>query len=331
MRVKQKGYLLIELALVIVLVALLSVQTMSWWRNKAQEQRLEALANWMLVVQKGVQQYLFTFHDSSTSRPSIIEPQEITLSTLIEAGFVSSAIQNTTEVKIKIFPEKNCITKEYCHLHSVIHTTKVLEHLVEPSQSEYWLNSWLGLTGERGLVVRARSSKQLAGIYQQFSNEVGVIGEVLPVNALAVYASIPLGQRQFLQFYEKQNPRFETDVDINGYVLLKKTASAYSPCAQAGQLTRADTSQALLMCDGSKWVNLFEQSEQPQPQAESSGQYELMVHQSLNYSQCSSAHPRLGQCTCLASEVAHLSTTRYSGSNPATSTYRYESYSCIPK
>lgn len=331
MRFKQKGYLLIELALAITLVTLLAVHTMSWWRHKAEEQRLEALASWMLVVQKGVQQYLFTFYDSSTSTPSMVEPHEITLLTLIQAGFISSAMQPTSELKILIFPEKSCIAQEYCHLHSVIYTTNVLERMVDLSQSEYWLNVWLGLTAERGLVVRSRSSKKLAGIYQQFINEKEAIGAQLPINTLAVYASIPLGQRQFLQFYEKENPKFETEVDINGYVLLKKTAAVHGICDQAGQLTRASTTLTLLMCDGSRWVDLFQNTEPLPPQSGPSGQYELMIHQALNYSQCSSAHPSLGQCTCLTTEVARLLNTRYSGSNPATSTYRYETYSCTPK
>lgn len=327
MRSKQKGYLLIELAVAAVLATLIGMQTVSWWRHKAQEQRFEALAGWMLALQKGVQQYLFTSYDSSSLSTPLGEPHEITVSQLIQDGFVSSALHQTPELKIRVFAETNCLP-ERCHVHSVIYTDTALEKIIANSSSEYWLNYWLSLTADRGLVVRPSLPTQLVGIYQQFNNAGADIGATLPANTLAVYASIPIGQRQFLQFYEKENPNFETEVDINGYMTFKKTEQPNHSCQREGSVTRATATLGLLMCDGTKWVELFTKVDAPSPL--SSGSYEVMVHQSFNFSECSNVHPVLGQCACLANEKPHLTDTRYSGSSPATSTFRYETYLCTP-
>lgn len=266
---KQQGTLLIELGLVLVLLIMMSTGVGAWLKYKAEQQKIEHLAHWMLSVQRGVQRYLdangvhLLQHDTVTQIEGFIDEWRPTVNELVVAQYLAADSVVNSHVEIHIQPA-GC-GPDMCHLDAVIAYTKPLltrAGHIDLDAAAHWLIH----TQAKGYVVYEKTPQWLTGAARRLANPL--LGQAQPfqVGTIAVLSSTDNSDSLYLTLRERRNPSFQADVDIEGYVQAKGDVRSgryfYLPslgepqmqCATEDAISRKE--KQLLLCQNGVWVQL---------------------------------------------------------------------------
>lgn len=270
---KQEGSLLIELALVLMLMLALSTGAATWLKYRAEQQKTENLAHWMLGVQQGVQRYLDTYathllqQDSSTAISGFVDEWHPTVAELVAAQFLAADFVYNSQISIYVQPAGCAI--DTCHLDALV----VYEVPLITPKGHIDLEAtahWLAHTQGKGYVVYEHRPQWLAGASRRLLNPLAGQTQALAVGTVALLASTDNADALFLKLKDRRNPHFQTDVDSAGslraaqdvqagrYLYLPSLEQAQQSCTQEGAISREQN--RLLLCEEGVWILLSSQS-----------------------------------------------------------------------
>ena len=252
----QKGSLLIELSLVLGLLLLLSVGAATWLKHKADQQKVENLAHWMLSVQQGVQQYLDTNRQSllqtsgSVSIAGFVNKWRPTVAELASTGFLARDFVSSNALQIQVQPV-GCAS-DICHVEALITYSQPL--LTRSGQVNFEATAhWLGQVRGQGYVVPLTAP-----------------GAAFAAGTVALLATTDTTEMLYLKLKETRNPEFQSDVDVGGsvrtdedveigqFLYLPSLGKSQTACMAEGAMSRDDTQ--LLLCNKGVWQQVSRQS-----------------------------------------------------------------------
>lgn len=271
---KQEGSLLIELSLVLMLLTALSIGTATWLKHKADQQKTENLAHWMLSINQGVQRYLDTHamhllqQDGSTAISGFADEWHPTVEELAGARFLAEDFIDNHSITIQVQPA-GCVA-EVCHLEALV----VYHQPLISSAGHIDLNAtahWLAQTQGKGYVVYEQTPQWLTGASRRLLNPLAGGTQALAVGTVALLATTDNADSLFLKLKDRRNPEFQADVDSAGsvratedlqagrYLFLPSLGQVQQSCDQEGAITREQN--RLLLCEEGAWVLLLSQAE----------------------------------------------------------------------
>lgn len=266
---KQKGSLLIELAVVLAMLTLIAVGTVHWMAQRAQEAKVDGLAVWMQGVQQGLQAFLDVHaqalqHDASFTLAGIESMNQPTLAELKGLGFLSPSFIVKKGVEMTLYREGDCPSSQ-CHVHGLVYSSEpLLNH--KKQVDHHAMAQWQTQVKGTGLLILERDPTRFVGAKLRLSQDQLSTSTPFSPGTVALLASTDatLVTRGGLQ--SDQNPSFTTDVDIDGnltvngdlwlerYLLLPHTETFGASCGLNGAVTRGSDGKGLMSCEGNKWV-----------------------------------------------------------------------------
>ena len=270
---KQGGSLLIELALVLMLLLGLSTGVGAWLKYKAEQQKAENLAHWMLSVQQGAQRYLDAYAPQllqTSAAPAIIgfsDAWRPTVAELSQARFLAADFVANDQLSIQVQPA-GC-ADEICHVEALI---SYAEPLLTPSGHVNLeaTAQWLSQAQGKGYVVYEHTPHWLSGVSRRLANPPLGHSQSLAIGTVAMLASTDTTGSLYLRIKERRNPDFQANVDVAGsvrasedlqagrYLYLPSLGQTQAHCEHEGSISREQTQ--LLLCDQGVWVQLSSHS-----------------------------------------------------------------------
>lgn len=271
---KQGGSLLIELGLVLMLLLGLSTGVGAWLKYKAEQQKAENLAHWMLSVQQGAQRYLDAYAPQllqTSAAPAITgfsDAWRPTVAELSQARFLAADFVANDQLNIQVQPA-GC-ADEICHVEALI---SYAEPLLTPSGHVNLeaTAQWLSQAQGKGYVVYEHTPHWLSGVSRRLANPPLGHSQSLAIGTVAMLASTDSAESLYLRIKERRNPDFQANVDVAGSVRSKEDVQAgrylYLPplgqnqanCEYEGAISREKTQ--LLLCEQGVWVQLSNHSQ----------------------------------------------------------------------
>ena len=316
---KQRGSLLIELSVVLVLMLLLGVGSVSWLVQRAEQQRVENIAVLMLRLQQGVQFFLDTHANtlaqsavpkitgvSQAFQPSVLELRQL--------GFLPASFIESDLSFIQLYRDGVCPGVR-CYVHAVIsHKSPFL--LPNGAVDLEALRQWQFSTMAKGLAVSAKHPDWLTGPNRKIPNTTALLKTVLPIGTLALTASTDPSLFGFVRQADTRNPNFKTDVSIqgsvrtdadlisSGHLLFSRVESVGGRCTKNAAIARGVN--GFLICQGGVWQAF---GAEPLPRGSMGGFYT----RSLSQGNCSvgvgplsnGINPVSNTCGCPAGYKAH--------------------------
>lgn len=263
---RQRGSLLIELSVVLVLVLVLGIGSVSLLKERAEQQRVENMAVWMLRLQQGVQFFLDTNADelAQNQSPNLVGINQIfepTVTELQQLGFLPSSFSLSYLTSIVLYREGDCPGIR-CHVHAVIasHQPFLREN---GAVNQDALSQWQLSTAAKGFVVTAARPQWLSGADRQIPNTNAVFETPLEAGTVALTASTDPSLFGFVRQADTRNPHFKTDVDIEGslraeadlvsgkHLFFARTESKGSRCNNLDALAKGNNE--FLICKNGIW------------------------------------------------------------------------------
>ena len=271
---KQDGSLLIELGLVLMLLLGLSTGVGAWLKHKAEQQKAENLAHWMLSVQQGVQRYLDAHATQLLQTPSATvltgfsDAWQPTVAELSQARFLAADSVSNDQLSIQVQPA-GCAA-DICHLDALISYAQPLltsSGYVNLEATAQWLSQAQG----KGYVVYEHSPHWLSGVSRRIANPPLGHSQRLAIGTVAMLASTDNTGSLYLRLTARRNPDFQANVDVAGsvrttedlqvgrYLYLPSLGQSESHCEHEGAISLEDTQ--LLLCSQGVWVQLSNNSQ----------------------------------------------------------------------
>lgn len=265
---RQRGSLLIELSVVLILLVVLAMGSVSWLKQRAEQQQVENRAVWMLRLQQGVQFFLDTHADplAQSQTPAIVgiaQAFEPTVAELKQLGFLPSSFSLSYPISIELYREGSCPGVR-CHVHAVI-----------ASQSPYLrkngavnqdaLSQWRLSTAAKGFVVTANRPQWLSGADRQIPNTAALFKTAFAPGTVALAASTDPSLFGFVRQADTRNPYFKTDVDIEGsirtdadlvsgqHLIFSRTEQKGASCNKVGAIAKG--TNEFLICRNGVWAS----------------------------------------------------------------------------
>lgn len=218
---RQRGSLLIELSVVLVLLVVVAMGSVAWLKQQAEQQQVENRAVWMLRLQQGVQFFLDTHADAlaQSQSPSILGIDQVfepTVAELKQLGFLPSSFFLSYPISIELYREGNCPGVR-CHVHAVIASQSPFLRK-NGAVNQDALSQWQLSTDAKGFIVTATRPQWLSGADRQISNTTDLFKAAFAPGTVALTASTDPSLFGFVRQADTRNPYFKTDVDIEGSI-----------------------------------------------------------------------------------------------------------------
>ena len=271
---RQRGSLLIELSVVLLLGLLLAVGSVSWLKQRAEQQKIEQLALWMRSVQTGVQHYLeanakylvahtpeFIVGFNNVWQPTVAE--------LVAAQYLPTQFITSSQVHIGV-RLSDCTTEQRCYAEALIVYDQPLLNAKAQPDSEA-LAHWLRYTQSTGLVVRGQQPQWFSAADRRVANPYAPLTRSFPAGSVALQASTDHSHLSYLRIRDPRNPEFQADVDIaqdlrvgqdlhvSRFLTLPHTEQPDTACSLNGALARNHQALGLLLCDTGRWQPISQQ------------------------------------------------------------------------
>lgn len=239
---KQKGSLLIELAVVVAIVTLIAAGTVTWMAQQAEKTKVEGLAVSMLTIQQSLQSLLDTHaFELLQAAPFALEGvsnlYQPTLQELQQLGFLAPSFPLNDTIKIVLYKEGSC-PGEYCHIHGLVYSQQPLltkKQQVDMNATAQWQSAVKGA----GLVVWAANPARFTGAQLLVEHQYLAAGLSFPVGTVALLAS---------------TVTMTEDMQVGRYLILPRTETLGTTCIVNGAVVRGDDNQGLMSCEQGKWL-----------------------------------------------------------------------------
>lgn len=265
---KQKGLLLIELAVVVAILTLIAAGTVTWMTQRAEKTKVESLAVLMVTVQQGLQSLLdmHAYDLQQADSFTLAGIEDLTQPTVLELkqlGFLAPSFSLHQTLQIALYKEGLC-PGELCHVHGVIYVNKPLlngKSYIDMNAVAQWQTAVKG----SGLVVYADTPRQFTGAQLQVMH-AQLTQQEFAVGTVALLASTDASIIARGGLSPNKNPNFQTDVDVMGslnaaedvsvgrYLILPKTERLGETCFPIGAITRGGDGQGLMSCENERWT-----------------------------------------------------------------------------
>ena len=266
---KQKGSLLVELAVVVAIITLIATGTVVWMTQQAEKTKVKSLAVLMLSIQQGVQSLLDThafelLQSPTFSLEGVNNLNQPTLQELKQLGFLAPSFPLNSTIKLVLYREGGC-PGEQCHIHGLIYSKQALlnkKQQVDMSAVTQWQSEAKGA----GLVVQPASPTRFTGVQLVVEHQSLPAGLKFSEGIVALLASTDASIVARGGLSAHRNPNFQTDVDVNGsvtmsndlhvgrYLVLPHTEKLGADCSISGAVARGDDNNGLMSCEQNKWV-----------------------------------------------------------------------------
>lgn len=264
---KQKGALLIELAVVLVVMTLIATGSVHWLAQRVEQVKIDTLAIWMLGVQQGLQSFVDTYalslqQDASFALPEVQDLMQPTLAELKQLGFLAPSFIIKDGVNIQLYKEGGC-PGPLCHVQGLVYSAQPL--LNRQNQADYnAIAQWQMRVKGAGLVVTARDPDYFVGTQLRIAHQrLPLASYAEGTVALLVSTDASLIQRGGLR--ADNNPNFTADVNVDGdltvsqdiqagrYLIMPHTEVLGTPCNQNGAVVRGADNKGLMSCENNVW------------------------------------------------------------------------------
>jgi competence protein ComGC len=276
MSLKQRGFAVLELLLVVLIATLLAVWAAGTLVQKINDAHAQGSAAWMLTARKAVQSYTERYADALMQADHIgslaskgyadwTAPtlQELKSDHLLAPGFPETGVQGAG-LLIRVMRQGAACPGADCRVEALIYSASPYLHRASQRVDEQMVAQWmLASEGWGGMVTAARPDR-ISGPAFQFNNPP-VTGAPLPPGtvALAVTSQQP-GMQDFLRVRDARDPDFQGRVTIKeeldigesayvrGYLHLGPQGYEYDPCPENGAVAR-EYMGGLLVCNKLQW------------------------------------------------------------------------------
>lgn len=265
---RQRGSLLIELSVVLVLLLVLGIGSVSLLKQRAEQQRIENMAVWMLRLQQGVQFFLDTNADAlaQTQHPALAGIHDVfepTASELQQLGFLPASFALSYPISIVLYREGVCPGVR-CYVHAVIARPDPFL-LKNGAVNQDALSQWQLNTAAKGFVVTAARPQWLSGSDRQIQNTTAIFKTVFAAGTVALTASTDPSLFGFVRQADTRNPHFKTDIDIAGslrteadlvsgkHLFFAQPESKGSACTNSEAIAKG--SHEFLICRNGIWAS----------------------------------------------------------------------------
>lgn len=282
----QQGFVLLELMVAGLLMALLAVWGSQSWMQRVREVQAQALASWMLAARDVARDYL-ALHGAQIA----LADQEVTLSL---RGYRDWAQPGWAELKADGlarpgFPELGALGLRLgvqvlrhgecpgvaCRLEALIYTTEPVLSRDRQRVDEEMLAQWQMAAQGLGAIVWARSADVLAGPTLRHPNPLPGLSERWPPGVVALAVSLsgasadsagePGESDDFLRVGDTRNPDFQGLATVQGdittqsalrakrYIALGDRHVEFAACPEEGALSLESFYSGLLLCRDNAW------------------------------------------------------------------------------
>lgn len=266
---KQKGSLLVELAVVVAIITLIAAGTVVWMTQQAEKTKVKSLAVLMLSIQQGVQSLLDTHAFELLQSPSftlegISNLHQPTLQELKQLGFLAPSFPLNSTIKLILYREGTC-PGEPCHIHGLIYS----KHALLNKKQQVDMNAvaqWQSEAKGAGLVVQPASPTRFTGVQLVVEHQSLPAGIGFSEGMVALLASTDASIIDRGGLSPNKNPNFQTDVDVTGslnttddlsvgrYLILPHTERLGEACSPTGAITRGVDGKGLMSCENERWI-----------------------------------------------------------------------------
>lgn len=266
---KQRGSLLLELAIVLAFLTLISVGSIHWLTQRAEKARTEAIAVWMQDARQGLQTFLTThaaalLQSSPFVFPGIQNLGQPTLLELKKLGFLPPAFPDGDQLKIVLYKAQGC-SEASCYLHGLVYNAQPFQTKKQRMDSDA-MAYWQSVQKGEGLVVTDQNPHYFSGARLKVAHHELAAGLTFPPGTVALLASTDTSLLSNETWPVDKNPLFETDVNIDGgltvrddarigrYLVLPHTETLGAACPNIGAIARGKDGKGLMSCENGQWI-----------------------------------------------------------------------------
>lgn len=272
----QRGFALLEVAVVSLLLMLLAVWGVHGMVQRMSDARVQNDAAWALTV-RGALQGFMARHEltiaqahTMTDLPDIADWSDLSVAVLQQQGFLPPGFPESPlpgGAAIRVLRTGLCPSAD-CRVYAVVHALKPYTYLHNGQADEGLLAQWLMATQGWGAVVPPGDPGYLRGPAVRLSNPLGTAHLVLPAGTVAVVlSSEQLATHHFVRMADSRNPDLQGGLSVHGTVLarndlhvqgglrLLRTENMGAVCGTSGEMA-ADTNQQPIVCRDGVWARL---------------------------------------------------------------------------
>lgn len=315
----QRGFVLLEWLLAVILATLLAVWGSQVWVNRVNDAAAASAAQWMRGVEQAVHAYLrehgVAIQQADTaqallsegyadwSRPTIAE---LKANGLLHPGFPDTVLA-TGGAQIRVLREGSC-PEQPCHLDTIIASEQAMQTR-HGQVDEAMLAQWLLAAGGRGAAVHPDYPDQLHGRRFSYPNPPTENWWLAPGTVAMAVTREQLETLDYLQVRDTRDPEFQNDVTLGrglqvhddvtideGVLRLVSSRQSQTACEHEDAVAR-DATLGLLTCMMGRW----------QPVQQYRGAYSTNSRFGCRTPEgASTANPLTGNCSCPAGSVPVL-------------------------
>ncbi|HLS42235.1 MAG TPA: type II secretion system protein [Paenalcaligenes sp.] len=258
---RQRGALLIELAVVISLLVLMAGYAVSALNQRHAELRIQALALWMGNVHTAFKAYLNDHGTALGSDPhyrvaGVSQAQQPSVLELKNLGYLRSdfslAVGHKYQVQLRVWAPSEC-SPSACAVYGIVWAPAVVT-------SHHDFAYWRLNTNAAGFIVTLQQPMTISSVLSALTNPPHPDVQPLPVGSLGFVISPDMLGLDYLQVRDRRNPDFQHHVSIAGELRVAEVTHALkglslanavlsgSACTTPGLLGRNIHANTLLIC-----------------------------------------------------------------------------------
>lgn len=272
---RQRGYALLELALVLLIASLIAVFGARTLANRLDDAQAQSAAAWMESIHKALLSYV-RLHGPAIQEavsPAALAAQGFmdwrapTLAELKHAGILSVGMPEATRLtgmaRLNVWRRGAC-PGDGCVVEGLVHGERPLRTAAGDQVDEAMVAQWLLAAKGEGAAVHARDPERIRGAAFAFSSSLPD-GLTLPVGTVGMAVTAAhQALWSFLRVGDPRNPDFQgplsvagalhggQDATLGGMLVLGATALDGQGCAVENAVAHEDHG-GLLVCRQGRW------------------------------------------------------------------------------
>lgn len=312
--VRQRGLIMLELAVAGLLAGLLALWAGQAMVNRMRDAQAQAVATWMGVLHQGAQDYVgrhsLLMRDGAPANALQAEGYDdwrtpgiaaLRANGHLPAGF-PDAVRPVDSAVVRILREGDCPSSP-CRLLPVVHSSRPFQ-TAHGAVDTAMLAEWLLATRGQGAAVQPADPAHVQGAATRYPNPLPAGGPLLPAGTVVL--GLAGDAADFLRVGDTRDPQFQADASVAGdvhaggslsaadYLVLGEQHTSWTFCTDEGAVTR-DVRGGLLSCHQGNWI----------PAVRSLGAYSFnSIHGCFTPDGRSSANPVTGRCNCPVGSAA---------------------------
>ena len=279
-RAGPRGFVLIELALAGLILALLSVWAAHAWAQRVRDLQAQSLAVWMTVAHEAARAYLRRHGPALAlaDGPGALAHEgfddwsapgwdELRAAGLVPSGWLEAGPLGQS-AGLRILRSQVC-PGPACRLTALVHTRGPLLTRNGRSVDEGLVAQWLMAVRGQGLVVWPHAPDALAGAARRLPAPEdwppGTVALAADDTDVAAAAGADPDLGPYLKVGDDRDPDFQGDATVGGnirsgaslrardYLVLERPGVEYEGCGEEGALTIERDYNGILLCRQGRW------------------------------------------------------------------------------